>query len=79
MLVGSDHSVQSLPKLPLPELKDTLDLYLRCMKHLLTEEQFNKTHKAVEQFGVPGGVGELLHSKLMERRENTANWVNTFI
>uniref|UniRef100_A0A8D0AQP8 Choline O-acetyltransferase n=1 Tax=Sander lucioperca TaxID=283035 RepID=A0A8D0AQP8_SANLU len=64
-----------LPKLPLPVLKDTLDMYLRCMKHLLTEEQFNKTQNVVKQFGAPGGVGELLQSKLVERRENKANWV----
>eukprot|EP00064_Thunnus_orientalis_P001615 superscaffoldBa00000111_g1618 len=64
-----------LPKLPLPTLKDTLDMYLRCMKHLLTEEQFNKTQNTVKQFGAPGGVGELLQSKLVERRESKANWV----
>ncbi|KAK9541516.1 hypothetical protein VZT92_001551 [Zoarces viviparus] len=64
-----------LPKLPLPALKDTLDMYLRGMKHLLTEEQFNKTQHVVQQFGAPGGVGELLQSKLMERRDNKANWV----
>lgn len=68
--------VQGLPKLPLPALKDTLDAYLRCMKHLLTEKQFNKTQNIVKQFGAPGGVGELLQSKLTERRENKANWVN---
>lgn len=71
------HTAQGLPKLPLPALKDTLDMYLSCMKHLLTEEQFNKTQNVVKQFGAPGGVGELLQSKLMERRENKANWVNT--
>ncbi|TDH01320.1 hypothetical protein EPR50_G00178910 [Perca flavescens] len=64
-----------LPKLPLPILKDTLDMYLRCVKHLLTEEQFNKTQNVVKQFGAPGGVGELLQSKLVERREKKANWV----
>ncbi|XP_034538002.1 choline O-acetyltransferase [Notolabrus celidotus] len=64
-----------IPKLPLPPLKDTLDTYLRCMKHLLTEEQFKKTQNIVEQFGAPGGVGELLQSKLEERRTNKANWV----
>uniref|UniRef100_A0A673CSC7 Choline O-acetyltransferase n=1 Tax=Sphaeramia orbicularis TaxID=375764 RepID=A0A673CSC7_9TELE len=66
---------RGLPKLPLPDLKDTLDMYLRCMKHLLTEEQFNKTQNVVKQFGAPGGVGELLQSKLVERREKKANWV----
>ncbi|XP_047459271.1 choline O-acetyltransferase [Mugil cephalus] len=64
-----------LPKLPLPNLKDTLDMYLRCMKHLLTEEQFNKTLNIVKHFGAPGGVGEQLQGKLMERRESKANWV----
>ncbi|XP_068183862.1 choline O-acetyltransferase [Antennarius striatus] len=64
-----------LPKLPLPALKDTLDMYLKITKHLLTEEQFSKTQTVVKQFGFPGGVGELLQSKLKERRENKANWV----
>ena len=70
--------LQGLPKLPLPNLKDTLEMYLRCTKHLLTEEQFNKTQKIVKEFGAHGGVGELLQSKLVERREKKANWVNTF-
>ncbi|XP_007566309.1 choline O-acetyltransferase [Poecilia formosa] len=68
-------SGDALPKLPLPSLSETLDTYLRCMKHLLTEEQFNKTQNIVKQFGAPGGVGELLQSKLVERREKKANWV----
>jgi len=49
------------------------------MKHLLTEEQFKMTQHVVEQFGAAGGVGELLQSKLTERRGNTANWVNNII
>ncbi|KAK0140979.1 Choline O-acetyltransferase [Merluccius polli] len=68
---GSD----SLPKLPVPNLEDTLDLYLRSMRPLLTEEQYKETQKRVTQFGAPGGLGELLQNKLLERRENTANWV----
>uniref|UniRef100_A0A3Q1FG00 Choline O-acetyltransferase n=1 Tax=Acanthochromis polyacanthus TaxID=80966 RepID=A0A3Q1FG00_9TELE len=74
----SKDSGDGLPKLPLPSLKDTLEMYLRCMKHLLTEEQFDKTQNVVKQFGAPGGVGELLQSKLMERRENKANWVYNY-
>ncbi|XP_029691443.1 choline O-acetyltransferase [Takifugu rubripes] len=64
-----------LPRLPLPPLRDTLDMYLRCMKHLVTEEQFAKTQILVKQFEAPGGVGELLQSKLAERREKSVNWV----
>ncbi|XP_062256432.1 choline O-acetyltransferase [Platichthys flesus] len=67
-----------LPKLPLPPLKDTLDTYLMCMKHLLTEEQFIKTQDTVKEFGAPGGVGDLLQSKLEERRLKEANWVYDF-
>lgn len=50
-------------------------MYLRCMKHLVTEEQFAKTQILVKQFLAPGGVGELLQSKLAERREKSVNWV----
>uniref|UniRef100_H3CTB3 Choline O-acetyltransferase n=1 Tax=Tetraodon nigroviridis TaxID=99883 RepID=H3CTB3_TETNG len=67
---------QGLPKLPLPPLKDTLDTYLKCMKHLLTEDQFTKTQSIVKQFGAPGGVGELLQSKLAEKREKSVNWLS---
>uniref|UniRef100_H3CTB4 Choline O-acetyltransferase n=1 Tax=Tetraodon nigroviridis TaxID=99883 RepID=H3CTB4_TETNG len=70
------HSDQGLPKLPLPPLKDTLDTYLKCMKHLLTEDQFTKTQSIVKQFGAPGGVGELLQSKLAEKREKSVNWLS---
>lgn len=74
-LMTNVHSDQCLPKLPLPPLKDTLDIYLRCMKHLLTEDQFTKTQSVVEEFGAAGGVGELLQSKLAEKREKSVNWV----
>uniref|UniRef100_A0A8B9LC36 Choline O-acetyltransferase n=1 Tax=Astyanax mexicanus TaxID=7994 RepID=A0A8B9LC36_ASTMX len=71
-------SVQGLPKLPVPALKQTLDMYLKCMRHLVTEEQFNKTKAITEKFASPGGVGELLHKKLLERKEVKANWVYDF-
>ena len=67
---------QALPKLPVPPLGDTLDLYLRTLRPLLTEEQYQETRKIVTQFGAPGGPGELLQSRLLERSKNKANWVN---
>ncbi|XP_061546793.1 choline O-acetyltransferase [Phycodurus eques] len=69
------NATDGAPKLPLPVLKDTLDTYLRCVKHLLTDEHFRKTQEAVKRFGAPGGLGELLQCKLLERREKKANWV----
>ncbi|XP_073346370.1 choline O-acetyltransferase-like [Pagrus major] len=70
-----DRDSQVLPKVPVPPLKQTLDTYLKCVQHLIKEEQFKKTKAIVEKFGAPGGVGELLQKKLLERRDKTTNWV----
>lgn len=67
---------QAVPKLPVPPLQQTLQMYLQCMKHLVPEEQFRKTKSIVEQFGVAGGLGESLQLILEERREKTTNWVS---
>ncbi|XP_056152714.1 choline O-acetyltransferase-like [Lampris incognitus] len=66
---------QVLPKIPVPPLKQTLDMYLRCVQHLVKEEQFKKTKAIVEKFGAPGGTGEVLQKKLLEKRDKTTNWV----
>uniref|UniRef100_A0A3P8ZZT5 Choline O-acetyltransferase n=1 Tax=Esox lucius TaxID=8010 RepID=A0A3P8ZZT5_ESOLU len=64
-----------LPKVPVPPLKETLDKYLTSIKHLVEEEQYQKTKAIVEKFGEPGGTGDLLQKKLLERSEKTYNWV----
>lgn len=46
------------------------------MKPLLTEEEFCKTEKIVNQFISKDGLGPSLHRKLQERFEKTENWVN---
>lgn len=66
---------QDLPKLPVPPLQQTLATYLQCMQHLVPEEQFRKSRAIVKRFGAPGGLGETLQEKLLERQEKTANWV----
>lgn len=66
---------QGLPKLPVPPLQQTLATYLRCMQHLVPQEQFRRSQTIVQQFGAPGGLGETLQQKLLERQEKTANWV----
>ncbi|XP_069548008.1 choline O-acetyltransferase-like [Brachyistius frenatus] len=70
-----DRDSQSLPKVPVPPLKQTLDTYLKSVQPLVKEEQFKKTKAIVEKFGAPGGVGEVLQKKLLERRDKTTNWV----
>ncbi|XP_077359731.1 choline O-acetyltransferase b isoform X1 [Festucalex cinctus] len=66
---------EGLPKVPVPPLKQTLDTYLKCVRHLVKDEQFRKTQAIVEKFGAPGGVGEVLQKKLLERRDKMENWV----
>ncbi|XP_037610209.1 choline O-acetyltransferase-like [Sebastes umbrosus] len=70
-----DRHSQVLEKIPVPPLKQTLDTYLKCVQHLVKEEQFKKTKAIVEKFGAPGGVGEILQKKLSERSDKTTNWV----
>ncbi|KAF7464812.1 Hypothetical predicted protein [Marmota monax] len=67
-----------LPKLPVPPLQQTLATYLQCMQHLVPEEQFRNSQAIVQRFGAPGGLGETLQQKLLERQEKTANWVSEF-
>ncbi|XP_077206675.1 choline O-acetyltransferase [Paroedura picta] len=64
-----------LPKLPVPPLQQTLQMYLQCMKHLVPEEQYTRTKGIVEKFGAAEGPGEILQQKLLERREKMENWV----
>ncbi|XP_067876411.1 choline O-acetyltransferase [Heterodontus francisci] len=64
-----------LPKLPVPPLQETLDMYLNCMKHLVTEDQYKTSTAIVERFGARGEIGEFLQQQLIKRRESKVNWV----
>ncbi|KAM4636173.1 choline O-acetyltransferase [Discoglossus pictus] len=74
----SSEDEEALPKLPVPPLQQTMDMYLRCMRHLVTEEQYRKSKANIEKFLAPGGLGETLQQKLLERREKTENWVHQY-
>ncbi|KAM4030342.1 choline O-acetyltransferase [Anomaloglossus baeobatrachus] len=69
---------EGLPKLPVPPLQQTMDLYLKCMKHLVSEEQYKKSKGVVDRFMMPGGTGEMLQQKLEEHREKTENWIHQY-
>ncbi|KAI7796587.1 putative choline O-acetyltransferase [Triplophysa rosa] len=64
-----------LPKVPVPDLQHTLNMYLRSVKHVVSKTQFCKTKAMVEMFGKPGGLGERLQKQLLERRDATENWM----
>ena len=46
------------------------------MQHLVSREEFERTKKIVAEFGRPGGVGEELQKKLLQKAENTENWAS---
>ncbi|XP_039269614.2 choline O-acetyltransferase-like isoform X1 [Styela clava] len=63
-----------LPRLPVPDLTETLERYLLCVKPLVPEIQFEKTKQIVEEFGADGGIGETLQNHLLKRAKNVVNW-----
>jgi len=67
----------SLPRLPVPTLEETAKRYLKSVHPLLSETEYNQTTKAVEEFVAPGGPGEKLQKRLVQRREQpgTKNWI----
>jgi carnitine O-acetyltransferase len=67
----------SLPRLPVPTLEETAKRYLKSVHPLLSQSEYDATTKAVNEFTAPGGPGEKLQKRLVERRENPEmrNWI----
>ena len=66
-----------LPPLPLPDLTDSLSLYLDSIKPHLTDEEFVKTKQIVDNF--EKNEGKTLHQHLLDRAKERKNWVNAII
>ena len=66
-----------LPPLPLPELNDSLSLYLDSVKPHLNDEEFVKTKQIVDDF--EKNEGKILHQRLLDRAKKRKNWVNPII
>jgi carnitine O-acetyltransferase len=67
----------SLPKLPVPSLEETVQRYLKSVHPLLSSAEFEHTKNAVEDFARPGGIGQELQKRLVARREDpkVKNWI----
>ena len=65
----------NLPALPLPSLKNTLDLYLQSLAPFLTSDELEKSRKIVQEFG--DNEGQILQEKLLQRSSEKKNWVNS--
>ena len=64
---------ETLPDLPVPNLKDTLNQYLDSVKPHVTEDEFLTTTDIVENF--EKNEGPILHQRLLERAKTHRNWV----
>ena len=65
----------AMPRLPVPPLSQTCDLYLRSVRPLATEEQLETTKALVADFQKEGGVGQRLHALLKDRAAKEFNWL----
>lgn len=74
--VGGGRTFQfeaSLPSLPLPTLKDTLDLYLDSVQPHVSPEELQETRAVVDRFAA--GIGPHLQRRLQDRQAQKRNWL----
>ena len=63
-----------LGKLPVPSLKDTLPKFLRTVRPLVNNVEYEETFDKVKDFAKEGGLGHKLQALLEERARITENW-----
>ncbi|KAK5664662.1 Carnitine O-acetyltransferase mitochondrial [Batrachochytrium dendrobatidis] len=66
----------SLPKLPVPTIDETTARYLKTVRPLLNDQEYQQTESAVADFKKPGGVGHVLQERLVARDQAcTTSWL----
>ena len=65
-----------LPHLPIPPLHQSLAKYLLAVHCLVDDADFSNTKIIAEEFGKPGGIGEMLQERLIEKSRMEVNWVS---
>uniref|UniRef100_A0A914V011 Choline/carnitine acyltransferase domain-containing protein n=1 Tax=Plectus sambesii TaxID=2011161 RepID=A0A914V011_9BILA len=64
----------ALPKLPVPELKQTMSKFVRLSKPITSDIEHKEIEKIVEEF-LATGEGAKLQSLLQQRAEKLPNWL----
>ena len=59
--------IPSLPPLPLPELEDSVKLYLEAVKPFCSPEDIDRTENAISGFLEPDGLGSKFQRRLLQR------------
>jgi Choline/Carnitine o-acyltransferase len=65
---------ESLEKLPLPKLEDTLERYFRNLLPFGSEDELKNSKKNIEDF--KNGIGKKLQKMLEEKATKEKNWVS---
>ncbi|VDL93429.1 unnamed protein product [Schistocephalus solidus] len=63
-----------LPRLPVPDLRTTLNRYLGVVAPIVDEEAFKHTRQLVNEFARSGGEGEELQAALQAHAKTLINW-----
>ncbi|XP_022351893.1 carnitine O-palmitoyltransferase 2, mitochondrial isoform X2 [Enhydra lutris kenyoni] len=75
-IVPTMHFQDSLPRLPIPKLEDTIKRYLCAQKPLLDDDQFRKTEQHCKSF--ENGIGKELHKQLVaqDKRNRHTSYIS---
>lgn len=65
----------SLPRLPVPPLQQSLQKYLRAVKPIVSDAEYQKTVEIVKKFGRRNEDGERLQKALEDRAKARDSWV----
>ncbi|KAH8407949.1 hypothetical protein KR222_004993, partial [Zaprionus bogoriensis] len=64
----------TLPKVPVPPLEQTMADYVLALEPITTAAQLERTKNIIKQFAAPQGLGPRLHQYLLDKREAEDNW-----